>query len=562
MKYRQKKCVRLPIALGTVLLVGAVSPSQSWATYSWESEDGLKVDWNNSLRYSEMFRVDKRDSGLLSNPNLDDGDRNFSTGLVSNRVEVFSELDLVHSGGYGARVSVDGWYDTVYNGANDNPGIAGGAYPNQLSRASDHFTDSTRDQQGRKVELRDAFVFGKMQLGDTELSGRLGQHSLVWGESLFFANNAIAGAQSPFDTTRLLDDPTAQAKEFVLPVPQISGQWQLNDSLSLGAYYQFRYVHNRIPASGSYFSVSDIVGAGAEQLILDPATGLAVPRESDRDPKNSGQFGLQVRWQVGEFDLGFYALQFDDKDFQQVTVIGQPYGPAGPVLPTGYYLAYHQSTQLYGFSASRSFGDVNLAMEASVRKGQSLATTHAVDASALGGPVPDNSDHPAYAVGNTAHVNLSTIWTVPRTALWNEASLAAEVAWTRLLSCTQNCDATVAGVAALDPNITRDAWSMRAVFQPMYRQAMLGWDISLPMGVGFTPKGSRNPLGPAAVPPENGGDVTLGVNGLYMSAWNLNLAYTRFFGSSGNFLDDTNSYSYKQARADRDFVAFTVRRSF
>ena len=103
---------------------------------------------------------------------------------------------------------------------------------------------------------------------------------------------------------------------------------------------------------------------------------------------------------------------------------------------------------------------------------------------------------------------------------------------------------------------------MRAVFKPMYRQAMLGWDISLPMGVGFTPKGSRNPLGPAAVPPENGGDVTLGVNGLYMNAWNLNLAYTRFFGPSGNFLDDTNSYSYKQARADRDFVAFTVRRSF
>jgi hypothetical protein len=562
MTYRQKKCARLPVVFGIVLAAGALSPSKSWATVSWESDDGLKVDWNNSLRYSAMFRMDKRDGELLSNPNLDDGDRNFSTGLVSNRGELFSELDVVHSAGFGARVSANGWYDTVYNRHNDNPGISGGAFPNQVSTGPDEFTHSTRDQQGRDVELRDAFVFGRLQLGETELTGRLGQHSLVWGESLFFANNAVAGAQSPFDTTRLLDDPTAEAKEFVLPVPQVSAQWQLSDSLSVGAYYQFRYVHNRIPASGSYFSVSDIVGSGAERLVLDPTTGLSAFRQSDHDAKDSGQFGLQVRWQVGEFDLGFYALQFHDKDFQQVTSLGQPFGPFGPVLPTSYYLAYQEDTQLYGFSASRSFGDLNLALEASVRKGQSLATTHAVDTSALGGPVPNNNDHPAYAVGDTAHINLSTIWTVPRTALWNEANLAAEVAWTRLLKCKQNCDDSVSGVAALDPNITRDAWAMRAVFKPMYRQAVLGWDIGVPIGVGFTPKGSRNPLGPAAVPPENGGDLTVGISGLYMNAWNLNLAYTRFFGPSGTFLDDTNSYSYKQARADRDFIAFTVRRSF
>jgi hypothetical protein len=562
MTYRQKKCARLPIVFGIVLAAGALSPAKSWATVSWESDDGLKVDWNNSLRYSAMFRVDKRDGELLSNPNLDDGDRNFSTGLVSNRGELFSEMDVVHSSGIGARISANAWYDTVYNRHNDNPGVSGGAFPNQLSSGPDEFTDSTRDQQGRDVELRDAFVFGRLQLGETELSGRLGQHSLVWGESLFFANNAIAGAQSPFDTTRLIDDPTAEAKEFVLPVPQVSAQWQLSDTLSIGAYYQFRYVHNRIPASGSYFSVSDIVGAGAERLVLDPATGLSALKGSDRDAKDSGQFGLQVRWQVGEFDLGFYALQFHDKDFQQVTELGQPFGPFGPVLPTGYYLAYQEDTQLYGFSASRSFGDLNLALEASIRKGQSLATTHAVDTSALGGGVPDNSDHPAYAVGDTAHVNLSTIWTVPRTALWNEANLAAEVAWTRLLKCKQNCDDSIAGAAALDPNITRDSWAMRAVFEPVYRQALLGWDISVPLGVGFTPKGSRNPLGPAAVPAENGGDFTIGISGLYMNAWDLNLAYTRFFGSTGSFLDDTNSYSYEQARADRDFIAFTVRRSF
>lgn len=552
----KKVCFTPAVLVGAVAL-GGLLPAATQAATSWEG-DGYKIDWTNSLRYSAESRLKGRDSKLLSNPNLDDGDQNFSTGLISNRFELFSELDAVTDSGFGARVSGIAWYDTVYNRKNDNPGPDGGATPNQTSKDYDEFTTSTRDQQGRQAELRDAFVFGRVDLGDTQLSGRLGQHSLVWGESLFFASNAVAGAQSPFDATRLIDDPTAEAKEFVLPVPQVSAQWQLSDSVSVAAYYQFRYVHNRIPSVGSYFSVSDVVGGGAERLILGP--GLAATRESDRDAKDNGQFGLQLHWQVGETDLGFYALRFHDKDFQQVTVLGMPL--PGVVMPTSYYLAYNEDTKLYGFSASRSFGDLNLAFETSIRKDQALATTGAVDTSALGGASTNNSSHPAYAVGDTAHANLSAIWSVPRTPLWNEANLAAEVAWTHLIRCTENCNDHDGQTAALDPNASKNATSLRAVFTPMYRQALVGWDISLPMGVGYSPHGSRNILGPAAVPPEGGGDLTLGVSGLYMNEWNMTLAVTHFFGGAGTFLDESNAYSYQQARKDRDFVSFTVRHSF
>ncbi|MNJ74238.1 hypothetical protein D3C77_711420 [compost metagenome] len=64
------------------------------------------------------------------------------------------------------------------------------------------------------------------------------------------------------------------------------------------------------------------------------------------------------------------------------------------------------------------------------------------------------------------------------------------------------------------------------------------------------------------MPPEGGGDFTLGLSGLYMSEWEFNLAYTRFFGPGGEFLDENNEFSYRQARKDRDFVAVTVRHSF
>jgi hypothetical protein len=537
---------------------------------SWNLDNGVKIDWTNSVRYNAAFRMKDRDRGLIANPavnrnspNLDDGDQNFDKGLISNRIELFTELDAVSAGGWGGRVSALAFYDTVYNRSNDNPGFAGGAFPNHTSRAANEFTDRTRDQLGRDAEIRDAFLFGSFDLGGRPGSVRVGQYALVWGESLFFANNAIAGAQNPFDVTRLLGDPTAEAKEFVLPVPQLSAQWQVTDGVTVAGYYQFRHRRNRIPAVGSYFSVSDTVGQGAERLLLGP--GVSAPRESEMEADDSGQFGLQLRWRMAETDFGLYALRFHDKDFQQVTRLG--FMPGVGVLPTSYYLTYPEDTKLYGFSASRSFGDVNLAVEASIRKDQALASSHAADSSGLPFPgmpaASDNDGNPAYAVGDTAHINLSTIWSMPRTPLWNEANFIGEVAWTRLLKCRKNCSSPAPGQpAARDPNATRDSVSLRAVLEPTYRQVVSGLDISVPVGVGYTPKGSRNILGPFSNPPEDGGDVTVGVTGLYMNAWEINLAYTHYFGTADRLVDNNTDFTYQQSRRDRDFLSFTVRYSF
>lgn len=551
-------------ALAVAAVLVATAPV--WAAEAAEEPSDWKLNWNNTFRYSAAFRLKDPSATLLANPNSDDGDRNFGKGLVSNRLELLSELDAVHHLGFGARLSATGWYDDVYNKANDNPGFAGGAVPNQTSVAYDRFTHKTRDIQGRGLELRDAFVFGKTELGDMPLSARLGQHALVWGESLFFASNAIAGGQSSFDIAKLLADPTAQAKEFVLPVPQLSTQLQVDSSLTLAAYVQFRHRPDRLPSVGSYFSVSDVVGEGSENMWTGATS--SVPREADVKPRNSGQLGFQAKWRVAETDLGFYAIRFHDKDPQQVTRLGLYTLPGVPpfVAPTSYYLTWHEATTAFGASASHSFGEVNLAVEGSIRHNQSLASSgHAADASALapaGVIAPsNNTDNPAYAVGKTAHLNLSAIWSLEPSLFWNEALLVSEAAWNRRLECTKSC-------TALDPVATRDALSLRAVFEPTYRQVFSGLDLGIPLGVGYTPEGSRSVMGPSAYPAEGGGDVTLGLNGTYEQTWKFNLAYTHFFGKAGTLLDlPANpavppSFTYQQSRADRDFVSFSVRRSF
>jgi hypothetical protein len=533
----------------------------------------VRVTWNNTVRYGLALRTRKQDPALLQNANTDDGDRNFNRGLISNRIELLSELDASMPGGPGLRLSALGWYDTVYNRHNDNPGFAGGAAPNQMSVAADQFTATTRRLHGRDIQLRDAFVSHKFDLHGMPVALRLGQHALVWGESLFFAGNAIAGAQSPFDVARLQADPTAQAKEFVLPVPQVSGQIQITPAVTLSAYYQFRWRKNNFPAVGSYFSSIDISGPGTESVWVGP--GMALAARPDLEPKNSGQGGVQLRVNAWETDFGLYALRFHDKTPQVVATVGM--GAAGP-QPTGFYQAYQQAIDAFGVSASRAFGDANIAIEASVRHNQPLASSGGTaDVSALtsaltGVPASasDNRNNPAYAVGKTAHVNLSTLWTLAPSPLWREATFLGEIAWNRMLSCTRNCTATAPGAApALDPNGTRDGVALRFVMTPTYRQVRAGWDMSVPIGLGWSPRGSR-PLAtvPGFFPPEGGGDLTVGLAGVYENAWHLNLSYTHFFGRADTFLSSNPAlaaaapFTYGQSLKDRDFVTFTVRRSF
>ncbi len=93
----------------------------------------LKLNWDNTFKYTSLFRLANPDSALTADVNQDDGDRNFSRGLVSNRVDFFSEADLTFKDNFGMRASVAAWYDSVYNQKNDNESPA---TANQLSVAS------------------------------------------------------------------------------------------------------------------------------------------------------------------------------------------------------------------------------------------------------------------------------------------------------------------------------------------------------------------------------------------------------------------------------------------
>jgi hypothetical protein len=545
---------RQAAALATALAaVGCLPHAGAFEIDTGDSD--LRLRWDNTLKYNAAWRVKDRDSKLVSTVNQDDSDRNFNKGLISNRLNILSEFDARYNN-FGARVSAAGWYDSVYEGGNDNDSPA---TANQRSVSYDHFTDDTRKLHGSDAEILDAFVFGKGNLGELPTSFRLGRHTVLWGESLFFGANGIAGGQAPVDIIKATSVPNTPFKELIRPVNQFSGQIQLRPNVSVAAYYQFAWEENRIPAVGSYFSTSDVVGEGGERLIVGGPIGpnqqpLAFFHGKDIKADDKGQYGLSLRFSPEDWntDFGLYAIRYHAKD----PMIYTRANPGGPNPLTGqlgeYQLVYAEGIRAFGASFSTSVGDANVAGEVSVRRNTPLVSVSQANPTGLG----DNDSHALYAVGNSLHAQLSSLYSFNSNGIWDSASLAGEVAWHRRTSITKNA-------AALDPNSERDAWGLRMSFTPNFFQVYPGVDLSVPLGLGYNPKGRssviskfNNGVG------DKGGDVSIGLQLEYLQTWKAGLNYTRYIGGSDNFLDSKNANTYGQPLKDRDFIAFTVQRSF
>jgi hypothetical protein len=523
----------------------------------------IKLRWDNTFKYSAGMRLKDQDDTLTQNVpatpgggkgpaalNADDGDSNFKKGrLISNRLDVLSEMDLVIHDSYGLRVSGAAWYDDVYNQKNDNHSPATN---NSLSVPYNEFTDDTQDLHGRKAEFLDAFVFGGADVGTARVSGRLGQHTVLWGESLFFGSNAIAGAQSPVDAVKASSVPGSTTKEIIRPVGQFSGQIQFSPALTLMGYYQYDWEATRLPAAGSYFSVNDFIGDGGERIRFAPGTpGIGLSRTQDEKASDKGQYGLGLRTQLGDWEFGVYAIRYHAKTPVLYSRAGRT-GISGAGLGT-YQWVYPEDIKAFGISATTTVDTINYAGEISVRRDTPL-TSLPVE---VGSKEADNNNHAFYAIGNSAHANVSMIWSMPRNFLSDEPSFSMEVAYNQLTSCTSNC-------SAMDPDLDRRAAAVRALYALPQRNVLDGLDLTPSFTIGYN--NGKSPV--AIMGPDDGGDMTFTLAGNYLTVWDFSMAYTHYYGGENTATyastdpSVNGTYTFAQTLKDRDFVSVSLRRTF
>lgn len=503
------------------------------------NDDGLQIRWDNSVKYTVGVRTKEPTAFYLDNPNTNDGDAPFKRGdLITNRLDWLTEFDLSlkDKARSGFRISAAGWYDNVYRGSHD--AVPTATY-NATSVGNTEYTAYARKWAGQGADLLDAFVHTGFDIGSHNLGLRLGRHTVMWGESLLLANNGISAAQAPVDVQKVLTVPGIQVKDFLMPVNQLSASFNLNDNWDLAGYYQLEFRKSRIPAPGTYFSPADVVFDGAESIIAVPGV-LTFPRIGGPTPsKKNGQWGLAAKFRdpaVG-WDFGAYYLRYTAKTpVLQTNLVPLPPGAPAPFMPVSYYFVYPENIELFGLSTSGHVGDANVAGEMSIRNNMPLESNVVL----FPGQSGDGRGNVQYATGRVLTFQASTIWQVPRSPLWETATLVAEAGGNTLLEVTKN-------EAVRDTTKGRTSLLTAISFEPGWYQLLPDVDVFVPLNLTY----NFNKRDAVVIGDPRGGSASVGLRFNYANSIKGGLSYTHYLGS------DTNT-----PWGDRNFVTLNVNYSF
>lgn len=513
--------------------------------------------WDNTLRYNLGVRAQKPEKALSLSSGQQVADNKFGRGdVVANRLDLFSEADLIYKKKYGARVSASAWYDNAYDGEDANGLSQYSAFPS--SYPNGRYTGTVkRYYAGPSGEILDAFVFGGFDIGAVPVNLKLGRHNLYWGESLFSFIHGVSYAQGPVDLRKATATPGTEAKELFLPVNQFSLQTQVADNLSLAGYYQFEWEPSRLPEGGTYFGTADYLFNGHTNLALAP--GFAIPVRGDVDtPKNSGSYGLSARWRPQLLDgtLGFYYREFSD-------TLPNVLGTFDGAVPTSVYNKYAEDVRLYGISLSKQVGAMSVGAELVRRENTALSTI---------GLSPD------FARGDTWHALANVIAVYSGNGLWDSSTLQAELTYSRLDKVTKNrefynddknsnCKNQHGGQGdAKDGCSTRDNLAIQMAYTPTWYQVTDGLDLSLPLTFGMGLYGT-SPVTNGGN--EGAGNYSFGVGADYLSQYKATLSYNGFFGpmtTTFNPVVGQNTVATSSGGTpllrDRGWVSLTLKASY
>ena len=535
-------CLRLLVKTACVgALPMSLAVFSGWASaYDYRSDDGdLAISLGNTVRYTLGWRAQDASSSIANNFVYAQSDRKFDKGdVVTNRVDLLTELNLNYQEMWGARVSAATWYDNAYHddSVNTPAGMTGSYVGNRYSSSVDRYYN------GPSGEILDAFVLGRFDVG-FPLDVRLGRMTNYWGENYFNGNSAISYSQSPVDGRKALSNPGIETKEVFMPVGQLSAKAQVTDSLSLAMQYYLEWRPSRVPAPGTFLGPADMLPNDIDQF---PQFGF--PVVDPKEPSNRGNWGVSARWNVPNLDwtLGFYYRQFDDYNaWTNVQTIGG--------VPAALRAVYPEDVQLYGVSlaANGPWGSA-LGAEVSYRKNDALALNDTFTLDGDKGPR-----------GNTWHALANTTWLLGTTPLWESGTLVTELAYSRLDKVTSHPElfkgegyASCAGQDKSTGCATRDTWATSVSFTPAWLQVVPGIDIEMPTSINYGLHG--NGASNSRLAYEGAYTWTAGINVKYHIHTDITLAYNGYHADREGDSSGNGGFSLN----DRDWVSLTVKTSF
>ncbi|MBN3786961.1 DUF1302 domain-containing protein [Burkholderia sp. Ac-20353] len=403
----------------------AVLGATASAAYGYDFTTGigdLQGSWVTNLTAGAGIRTKSPSCSLTGDPNAygcgaaantnqwgfaDNGDLNYRKGQpFSTYISATSELLLkMPSEGLKFMVRGTGMYDF----------LAGNTARTPLS-------STAAAQVVYNAQLLDLWGEKDFTIAGRNAHVRLGNQVINWGESMF-AQNGINSTNS-IDTQKLLI-PGTQLKQALLPAPMLSFAADLSHGFSTEAYYQFQWNGNRYPPVGSYWSITNSFGRGAEPFTINtnnlnvagpsagtianaiggpgaagnqdtlnairnglvngnfagpPFNDIGIPVSTQLPAKYRPQFGIKFNFSPSSFDanFAFYYENYIDKS------------PVLASLANGTsQWSYLGSRQLFGVSANFGLGPWAIGTELSYRPRDAVALSSCFGA---GGPLDLNTN--------------------------------------------------------------------------------------------------------------------------------------------------------------------------
>jgi len=502
--------------------VAAFSAGGAHAGESFHFDNGATLDWSVTTSYGLGIRMSDADSDLLDGQaNADDGNRNFERhSLMTHRFTALGEL-ILRKDNYGAVLRGSTFYDDVYHRSNDNdsPGTVnkGGEY--------DEFTSDAKKYSGGRSRFLDAYVFSDFQLPNRQRVGvKAGRHVVAWGEGLFYPG--VNGVQGPVNVVNS-GQPGIEVKDIMLPVGQVSANWEVNPDFGLSAYVQYEWKGNELNPVGSYLSTSDVTGPGREFMILGP--GFNARYAGTNDPRDSGQYGIRAMYRPTlATELGFFHVRYHDRNPSGVTLAADF---------SSYEIDYAEDIKLTGMSFSTSVGDTQVGGEWSYRTGAPIML----------------ANNAGTASGSGQQMQLSFIRALGDMPWASSTTLMGEVVHVRADDVDKigtNDDYTYKTATSWQTK-TSTAYTLQAVLS--YPGIFSGWDLNVPVNWSHVVEGNT-PIKGTISAGEGDKRMSIGATFKYLGNLELNTTFTAYLysGDPGR----------NRMLADRDYLTLSAKYTF
>ncbi|MDT3420244.1 hypothetical protein QF008_001989 [Pseudomonas protegens] len=386
------------LGLPTLLALSISAPGQA-ATFDigeiqGQFDSSLSIGASWALRNPDRAFIGTWNAGHASSQSSDDGRLNFRKGETFSKIfKGVHDLQLSY-GDSGVFLRGKYWYDFELK---------------DESRRYVQISDEHRKEAAKSsgAQLLDAFVYHNYFIADQPGNARLGKQVVSWGESTFIGNgiNVI----NPTDVAAFRR-PGAEIKEGLIPVNMLFLSQGLSENLSAEFFYQLEWDQTVVDNCGTFFG-SDVMADGCNTRMgfsppWDPNGQYHFTRGGDRDARDSGQFGMALRWQVealNNTEFGLYALNYHSRaPFLGGTVGAAPFAvkPGTRASSAEYFIEYPEDIRLYGLSFATTLGTTAVSGELSYRPNMPLSLNGSdVTIAALAGPMAADLGAPIFTSG-------------------------------------------------------------------------------------------------------------------------------------------------------------------